>query len=330
MCRSLCALDYHFNNQIDLINNRCLYMEMRDIQIFRAVMRAGTTSKAAVLLGISQPAVSQAVRRLETDAELRLFERVRSRLVPTQEAHALLIEVDRCFAGFELIEHRIRSLKSFGVGRLAIGCLPALGAGFMPRAISAFDLESRRIQLSFQIMSSREVLQQVSAGQLDFGLMADEISVVGLEHSDFVQIPGVVVMHAQHPLVKKTIIQPEDLTQHAFLALNPEDASRRRLETALAERGHTLRPILETPYAYSVCEFAMHGLGIGMIHPITALDYIGRGLRIKRLSIDVTFRSMLVFRPGTPLSLNAQELLRVMRIQLDQDLKVIEAALSLA
>lgn len=302
-------------------------MEMRDIQIFRSVMRAGTTSKAATLLSISQPAVSQAIRRLETDAELRLFERVRSRLVPTQEAHALLIEVDRCFAGFELIEHRIRSLKSFGVGRLAIGSLPALGAGFMPRAIAAFELESRRIQMSFQIMSSREVLQQVSAGQLDFGLMADEISVAGLEHSDFIQIPGVVVMHGQHPLVNKRVIEPEDLTQHAFIALNPEDASRRRLEAALTERGHVLRPIMETPYAYSVCEFAMHGLGIGMIHPITALDYIGRGLRIKRLSIDVTFRSLLVFRPGTPLSLNAQELLRVMRIQMDRDLKAIEVAL---
>ncbi|MCR2577098.1 LysR substrate-binding domain-containing protein, partial [Salmonella enterica] len=121
---------------------------------------------------------------LETSSELRLFERVRGRLVPTQEAGALMEEVDRCFAGFELIEHRIRSLKSFGVGRLAVGSLPALGTGFMPRAIAAFGLQDRRIQMSFQIMSSREVLQQVTAGQLDFGLMADELSVAGLEHSE--------------------------------------------------------------------------------------------------------------------------------------------------
>ncbi|MBB1191814.1 LysR family transcriptional regulator, partial [Klebsiella pneumoniae] len=124
-------------------------MDMREIQVFRAVMQAGTTSKAATLLGISQPAVSQAIRKLETSSELRLFERVRGRLVPTQEAGALMEEVDRCFAGFELIEHRIRSLKSFGVGRLAVGSLPALGTGFMPRAIAAFGLQDRRIQLSF-------------------------------------------------------------------------------------------------------------------------------------------------------------------------------------
>ncbi len=303
-------------------------MDMREIQVFRAVMQAGTTSKAATLLGISQPAVSQAIRKLETSSELRLFERVRGRLVATQEAEALMEEVDRCFAGFELIEHRIRSLKSFGVGRLAVGSLPALGTGFMPRAIAAFGLQDRRIQMSFQIMSSREVLQQVAAGQLDFGLMADELSVAGLEHSEFVRIPGVIAMHNRHPLAAKPRIALQDLIDHPFIALNPEDASRRRLETALNDQGLALRPILETPYSNSVCEFALHGQGIGMVHPVMALDYLARGLTIKPLDLDISFTCLLVFRPGTPLSENARALLKAMRIELDRDLKRIRAALA--
>ncbi|CAB3733046.1 hypothetical protein LMG3458_05024 [Achromobacter deleyi] len=303
-------------------------MDMREIQVFRAVMQAGTTSKAATLLGISQPAVSQAIRKLETSSELRLFERVRGRLVATQEAEALMEEVDRCFAGFELIEHRIRSLKSFGVGRLAVGSLPALGTGFMPRAIAAFGLQDRRIQMSFQIMSSREVLQQVAAGQLDFGLMADELSVAGLEHSEFVRIPGVIAMHNRHPLAARPRIALQDLIDHPFIALNPEDASRRRLETALNDQGLALRPILETPYSNSVCEFALHGLGIGMVHPVMALDYLARGLTIKPLDLDISFTCLLVFRPGTPLSENARALLKAMRIELDRDLKRIRAALA--
>jgi DNA-binding transcriptional LysR family regulator len=48
-------------------------MDMRDIQVFRAVMRAGTTSKAAALLNVSQPAISQSIRKLEASSELRLF-----------------------------------------------------------------------------------------------------------------------------------------------------------------------------------------------------------------------------------------------------------------
>lgn len=301
-------------------------MEMRDIEVFRAVMRVGTTSKAAALLGVSQPAVSQSIRKLENASELRLFERVRGRLVPTPEAQALIVEVDRCFAGFEIIEHRIRSLKSFGLGRLAVASFPALGTGFMPRAIAAFDLTSRRTQMSFQIMSSREVLQQVSAGQLDFGLMADELSVAGLEHSEFLSVPGVIVMHRDHPLAARKIIQPRDLTEYPFIALNPEDASRRRLEQALAQEGKTLRAIIETPYSNSICELALRGVGMGMVHPIIALDYLERSLILRPMSLDIRFTGLLVFRPGTPLSENAKELLRAMRIQMDMDLKALRRA----
>lgn len=74
-------------------------MRIRDIEVFRSVMTSGSTSKAAGLLGISQPAVSQSIRRLETMADFKLFERVRSRLVPTQEAVALMRDVDRYFWG---------------------------------------------------------------------------------------------------------------------------------------------------------------------------------------------------------------------------------------
>lgn len=302
-------------------------MDMRDIQVFRAVMRAGTTSKAATLLNVSQPAISQSLRKLETSSELRLFERTRGRLVPTQEALALIVEVDRCFAGFEMIEHRIRSLRSFGLGRLAIASFPALGNGFMPRAIAAFGLGERRVQMSFQIMSSREVYQQVSAGQLDFGLMADELSVSGLEHSQFMSVPGVMVMNDRHPLAGKPVITADDLLEHPFIALNPEDASRRRLEQELILQGKVLRPILETPYSNSVCEFAMRGVGMGMAHPILALDYVTRGLRLKPMEVTANFTALLVFRPGVPMSENAKELLRVMRIQMESDMSSLRQVL---
>ena len=63
------------------------------------------------------------------------------------------------------------------------------------------------------------------------------------------------------------------LAEVPFLALNPEDASRRRLEAALAQHNVQLRVAAHTPYAASVCELALRGLGVGLVNPITALDY---------------------------------------------------------
>ena len=305
-------------------------MRIRDIEVFRAVMNAGSTSKAAALLGISQPAVSQAIRRLETMADFALFERVRSRLVPTQEAVALMREVDQYFRGFEVIEHRIRSLRSYGLGRLAIACLPALGTGFLPRVIAAFDAPSRNVQISLQVMSSREVHEKVSAGQVDFGLMSDEMSMAGLEHSEFVRMPGVAVMNRHHPLAARPFIAVADLPEFPFIALNPEDSTRLRLETQLTAREIRLKPVVETPFSHTVCALALAGVGIGIAHPLVTLDFEERGLVVKPIDVEVMFTGVLVFRPGTPLTETARQFMRHMRMQLERDQKALKLALSTA
>jgi DNA-binding transcriptional LysR family regulator len=304
-----------------------LSVEMREIEIFRTLMHAGSTGKAAALLGISQPAVSQSLKKFETESGLRLFERTRGRLVPTPEAHALVVEVDQYVSGFENLKHRIRSLRQFGLQRLSIAAFPALGTGFMARAIADFGPSERGIQMSLQIMSSREVHQRVTSGRVDFGLMADEMAVSGLESSTFSDLRGVIVMPPGHALTRLSVVPPEVLTAYPFIALNPEDASRVRLETALQPLGLALNPVIETPFANSVCELALRGVGIGMANPVVALDYAARGLVLRRFSLDISFRSLLVFRAGSPLSDNARELLRVMRIAMERDAGQLQAML---
>lgn len=300
-------------------------MGVREIEVFRSVMNAGSTSKAASMLGISQPAVSQAIRKLETSAGLELFNRVRGRLVPTREAQALMLDVDKFFTGMEVIEHRLKSLKQFGTDRLVIATYPALGNAFLPRALAGFQMAKRNVRVCLKVLSSREVHQDVTSGLCDFGLMADEMTVAGLEHSPFLDCAGVMVMPPGHPLANKPVIQPSDLLGHDFLALNPEDSSRRRLESALVPSGVALDIRVETPYAHTICEMALRGIGIGFVNPVAVVDYLDRGLIIRPFALDVRFNSLLLFRPGNPLAENARKLISGLRIQLAKDLKSVDA-----
>ncbi|AUA33302.1 LysR family transcriptional regulator [Pseudomonas sp. SGAir0191] len=302
-------------------------MNLREIEAFRVVMNAGSTSKAASMLGVSQPAVSQAIRKLESNAGFALFHRIRGRLVPTQEAQALMVDVDRVFVGMEAIEHRMKSLRNYGTDRLTIAAHPALGNAFIPRALASFDLPARNLRVSMKVLSSREVHQEVSSGQCDFGLMADEMPVMGLEHSAFLDVPGVIVMAKGHPLARKTVINPTDLADHDFLALNPEDSSRQRLEETLQAAGIALNVRIETPYGHAICELALRGVGIGFVSPISVVDYLDRGLEVRRFGIDVKFSSLLLFRPGMPLAENSKKLISNLRIQLKKDLNTVQSRL---
>jgi DNA-binding transcriptional LysR family regulator len=302
-------------------------MRFTEIETFRALMRAGSTRKAAALLHVTQPAISQSLKRLEAQAGMVLFQRTGGRLVPTPEARALLTEVERVFIGMEAIEHRMRSLRDFGTNQLELSCYPAFGLGFMPRALERLKAQrgdSPWPQVSLQVLSSKDVRDRVAKGISDFGLMADELSLEGIDHSTFARFPGVVVMPKGHALARFKRIDPEQLAQAPFLALNPEDPSHRGLEAALAERGVALRVMVQTPYAASVCEMALRGLGVGLVNPITALDYAERGLVVRRLSVDVFFSCVLAMPAGKVLSTTARDFLSLMRRQLAEDEKRIQ------
>lgn len=292
------------------------------------VMNAGSTSKAAQVLGISQPAISQSIRKLETSAGLQLFQRAHGRLIPTEEAQALMIDVDRLFIGMDAIEHRIKSLRQFGTGRLAIAVHPLVGNAFMPRVLAEFDLMQRDIRVSLRVQSSREVHQEVSAGLCDFGVMADEMPAAGLEHSEFLNERGVIAMTEGHPLARKSCISARDLANCEFIARNPEDSSRRRLEVALDSARVALNVRVETAYLHTICNLVLRSTGIAFINPLAAIDFVGRGLVIRPFELDIRTRSLLVFRPGKPLSDTARQLLKVMRIQLARDLEFTRSYLS--
>ena len=299
-------------------------MRFTEIETFRALMRSGSTGKAAAVLHVTQPAVSQSLKRLEAQAGMALFSRTGGRLVPTPEAHALQSEVERVFVGMDTIAHRLRSLRDFGVNQLNISCYPAFGLGFMPRALARLQAEGVGAgenwpQVSLQVLSSKDVRERVASGLSDFGLMADEMSLDGIEHSTFAQFPGVIVMPQGHALARFKAVKPEQLAELPFLALNPEDASRRRLEAVMATHSANLRIAVQTPYAASVCEMALRGLGVGMVNPITALDYAERGLVVRKLSVDVTFTCVLALPVGKVMSGTARQFLSQMRLQLKDD-----------
>ena len=297
-------------------------MRFTEIETFRALMRSGSTRKAAALLGVTQPAISQSLKRLEAQASLSLFQRSGGRLLPTPEAHALMLEIDRVFIGMDAIEHRLASLRNFGVNQLDISCYPAFGLGFMPRVLARLRQQTATHHwptVSLQILSSKDVKSRVASGLSDFGLLADEMALEGLEHSTFARFPGVVVMPPGHTLARFKTIKPAQLAEVSFLALNPEDASRRRLEATMAEHGASLRIAVQTPYAASVCELALRGLGVGLVNPITALDYAERGLLVRKFSIDVSFACLLALPAGKVLSTTAREFLSLMRLQLRDD-----------
>ncbi|SMC93951.1 LysR substrate-binding domain-containing protein [Rhizobium sp. RU36D] len=273
-------------------------MNIRQIEVFHAVMTNSTASRAAEVLRISQPAVSKAIQELERDIGFALFRRERGRMFPTAEANIFFKEVESSFSGLTRLKSAAARIRDFGSGEIKVASLSALSTNILPRALRGFQARHPNVAIAFQAQLSSTVKDLVASGQVDVGLAADEIETEGVDVRPFARYRAAIAVPDGHRLENAKELTPEDLDGEAFIALSPEDTTRRAAEAIFRDRSAKLKVVLETPYSTTICAMVQAGLGIGLVNPMTAEPYIGRGLTIIPFKPAIYFRTLLVLPPN--------------------------------
>jgi len=274
-------------------------MNHKQVEAFRAVMQTGSTSRAADQLHTSQPAVSQLIAAFEHSTKLELFARVKGRLVPTPEAQILYAEVEKSYVGMERIAHRAAKLRAFDETKLVIGAMPTLGSGFLPSVIKAYHAKYPGVFISLQTRGSAMVKDMVASHECDIGLASNEINFQNVIAEQFYDIQAVCAIPPGHPFEKKNDIRLEDLHGVAYVASNPEEPSRIALEKLMAEAAVKPRIVAESPYAAGVGSLVMEGIGVAVVNPIAAAEFIPRGIIIRPFLAPVRFGCWFL-RPNRP------------------------------
>ena len=272
-------------------------MNLRDIDVFNAIMVTGGAGAAAQLLDTSQPAVSRSLAKLEAELGFSLFERVRGRLVPTREAQLFHAEVKANLVGLDRLKLRAAQIKEVGAGTIRVASLSALGHGMVPRAITAFTRKHPQVRISYQVRTSNVVRDLVAAGSFDIGLAADEVDTSGVLHSVFTTPRAVCVMPKDHRLTSRSVITPEDLDGEPFLALAPEDTVRLAMNRIFADHGVHPRILVETPYGVTIAILASQRVGIGLVNPFIIADRMIGGIEVRPFEPAVHFRALLLKPP---------------------------------
>jgi DNA-binding transcriptional LysR family regulator len=274
----------------------------RQIETFAAVMKSGTVSRAAELLGITQPAVSRTIAELERGVGFLLFDRVRNRIIPTPEARLLYREVEASFRGMDTLRATAARIRDHGSGQIRVGSLSALGSTLVPKAVRRFKEKHPEIGVTLMVLPSRDVRDGVASGEFDIGLAADEIDVSGVLHQPFVTPRMLCILPPDHPLTHKDIIRPQDLHELPFVAYVPEDRTRHRLDLIFAEAGVVPRIMVETIYAATVCALVAEGVGVGLASPYAIAGTDPSRLVVRPFEPAVHGKSLLILPLDRPKS----------------------------
>ncbi|MFV3405847.1 LysR family transcriptional regulator [Pseudomonas sp. NY15463] len=277
-------------------------LTIRHIEVFRAIMVAGSVTGAARLLFTSQPTVSRELARMEQVSGLNLFEREAGRLVPTAQALLLIDEVERAFVGLERIERFAQAIRNFEQGRLAITCLPLFSQTLLPGACKRLHRAHPGVSVSITAQESPLLEESLVAQQHDLGLTEVEQVPRGAVGELLFSADMVCVLPPGHPLQAKPVLALEDFHDIDFINLASLDTYRQQLDQHFRAAGVNRRTVIETTSAASVCAMVRQGLGVAIINPLSGLEAGQGGLIMRRLSVSVPYRVMLILPEHRPAS----------------------------
>lgn len=145
-------------------------MRFRQIEVFHAVYTHGSISAAARALGVSQPSVSKTVRHAEDSLGFRLFQLARGRLVPTDEAHALIREAGDVFDRLASLQQTARNLSQAGSGHIRLGIVPSLALDAVPQAIAQFRRNWPRVTFEVHTHHHDDLVRSLIERETDIAI----------------------------------------------------------------------------------------------------------------------------------------------------------------
>jgi len=279
-------------------------IQSRQIEAFRAVMLTGAMTTAAAAIHVTQPAISRLVRDLEAELGLALFHRHGNSVIPTAEAHALMAEVERHFIGLAQIRSIADDIRAGRQVSLRVAALPAMAAGFAPRFVATFCRQRSNLKVSIEGLPSTVIRDGVTTGHYDIGITAfpfnrESLIIYPLEDK------AVVAMPAGHRLVRKKAVNAQDLSDEDFVLLRK--ASTHPINNIL----HSVkrRQAIQTSLAAIACTLVSERMGLAIVDPFSASEYVGRGVVLRPLEPPIAIGTAVVCSRSRPLSAIAQTFL---------------------
>ncbi len=302
-------------------------LNLRQVEIFRAVMKFGTVTTAATALGSSQPTITREILRLEDAVGFPLFERRRQRLHPTARAAKLYHEVQAAFIGLERINECVNQLRGAHDEVLYISALPAFAQTILPEAMARLYRTHPQVSVRIDSTDPRDQ-SPISGFNFDIGLTESTNVVPDADVISLGQFEQVCVLPPDHPLCARKVLEPTDFADMPFISLGEYDPYRQLIDRTFDTAGVQRRMKISAQSSHAACEMVRRGLGVTILNPLTALSYVERGVELRRFRPVLRFWVSAVCPVNRPAVATGKSLVRHLRATCAEARQQLDALLA--
>ncbi|MGU3626366.1 LysR substrate-binding domain-containing protein [Comamonas sp. C24C] len=248
-------------------------MNLRQIEVFRAVMLTGSMTDAAKLLHVSQPGVSRLIRHLEIQLGVALFERRNGRVVATAKARALYAEVENVYRGVHHLQDIASRLSYAENTMLRVIASASVGLEAVPRATAQLLDEKPNIKVCFESLPTREISRLLLSEEADLA-----ISTAPLEHPALdVRVIGhwsmLFALPSGHPLADRPEFSLGEALSQRLIVYSHEAPQTKLIDLWMEQQGGGRQACVEVRSGNAACAMAAAGAGVAIVDDLSALAF---------------------------------------------------------
>ncbi len=266
------------------------YATLRQLQIFSAIVRLGSFTKASEALFVTQPTVSMQMKKLSNAVGLPLFEQIGRQVRPTEAGHQLHAATARVFDALQDVEDWVAEYQGLRRGRVRLGVITT-AKYFAPELLSAFSREHPDIDIALEVSNRDRVIERIRAQEDDVYIFGrPDLDDLDVAVHPFAPNPLVMVAAKDHPLARRRRLPLAEVAREPLILREPGSGTRHATVRAFADAGLTPTVRMELGSNEAIKHAAIAGLGLAVLSlhsltvegadgPLCALDVEGFPIR---------------------------------------------------
>jgi DNA-binding transcriptional LysR family regulator len=242
-------------------------MDLRHFRTFIAVAEQGTVSKASLRLRIAQPALSRQIIGLEDELGVRLFDRVRRRLVLTSEGEQLLGHCRTVLGAVDSLSERAQRFRQADGGVLRVAATPQMIDGVFSTFLHRYAERRPNVQIKLFEAVGPRLLEMLERGELHIGVGSIR-SIADKQSFESFLVPAVEFLAASHPSLELGAAGDVDigrLAPHPLLLIDSSFVVRNTFDAACRLAGFNPKVLIESRAPHTLLALAEAGHGVAVV-----------------------------------------------------------------
>ena len=258
-------------------------MELRQLEYFQMASRLRNITRAAERLRVSQPNITVAIKKLEAELGIQLFDRSQKQLALTPEGAVFLNRIELALRNIQDAVLEVNDYKQLQKGTIKIGIPPMMGASLFPKIFSSFQKKYSHLDIYLHEEGSMSIREQLERDELDFGIIIISGASHNLQLLPMTTSQIVACVPENSPLAAKDRLTKEDIAAANVIMLKEGSFLRQTILGKLKEQSITPNIVLESNQVVTIKGLVASGVGISFLLDMVLEDAPG----VKAIPLEV-------------------------------------------